>query len=95
MAPREDKVSAMEHMVTLYIQAQARVIFAVFLQRRRKQPCCGQCSVREKALHDTGSYFYLKEIGISSQEVFNSNTKDFQGYSRAKLKPKQKCLVRS
>lgn len=42
------------------------------------------------ALHDTGSYFHLKESGISSQEVFNSNNKDSQGYYRAKLKPKKK-----
>lgn len=39
------------------------------------------------ALHDTGSYFHLKESGISSQEVFNSNNKDSQGYYRAKLNP--------
>lgn len=42
------------------------------------------------ALHDTGSYFHLKESGISSQEVFNSNNKDSQGYYRAKLKKKKK-----
>lgn len=42
------------------------------------------------ALHDTGSYFHLKESGISSQEVFNSNNKDSQGYYRAKLKQKKK-----
>lgn len=42
------------------------------------------------ALHDTGSYFHLKESGISSHEVFNSNNKDSQGYYRAKLKPKKK-----
>lgn len=41
------------------------------------------------ALHDTGSYFHLKESGISLQEVFNSNNKDSQGYSRAKLKQKK------
>lgn len=44
------------------------------------------------ALHDTGSYFHLKESGISSQEVFNSNNKDSQGYYRAKLKQKKKKL---
>lgn len=47
------------------------------------------------ALHDTGSYFHLKESGISSQEVFNSNNKDSQGYYRAKLNsppPKKKKL---
>lgn len=42
------------------------------------------------ALHDTGSYFHLKESGISSQEVFNSNNKDSQGYYRAKLKQTKK-----
>lgn len=47
------------------------------------------------ALHDTGSYFHLKESGISSQEVFNSNNKDSQGYYRAKLKPKKKKIVHS
>lgn len=45
------------------------------------------------ALHDTGSYFHLKESGISSQEVFNSNNKDSQGYYRAKLKPKKKKKI--
>lgn len=44
------------------------------------------------ALHDTGSYFHLKESGISSQEVFNSNNKDSQGYYRAKLKQKKKIV---
>lgn len=44
------------------------------------------------ALHDTGSYFHLKESGISLQEVFNSNNKDSQGYSRAKLKQKKNVL---
>lgn len=49
------------------------------------------------ALHDTGSYFHLKESGISSQEVFNSNNKDSQGYYRAKLNPPppQKKIVHS
>lgn len=47
------------------------------------------------ALHDTGSYFHLKESGISLQEVFNSNNKDSQGYSRAKLKQQKKCYVHS
>lgn len=47
------------------------------------------------ALHDTGSYFHLKESGISSQEVFNSNNKDSQGYYRAKLKQKKKKIVHS
>lgn len=44
------------------------------------------------ALHDTGSYFHLKESGISLQEVFNSNNKDSQGYSRAKLKQKKNVM---
>lgn len=44
------------------------------------------------ALHDTGSYFHFKEGGISLQEVFNSNNKDSQGYSRAKLKQKKNVL---
>lgn len=45
------------------------------------------------ALHDTGSYFHLKESGISSQEVFNSNNKDSQGYYRAKLNPPPKKKI--